>query len=46
MQPDMQTPCPALQASTAAGTPTPPVVTPATPPTPLTHVTHNALHPE
>jgi hypothetical protein len=44
-QPDMQTPCAALQAKIAAGTPAPPVETPATPPAPLTQATHSALHP-
>ena len=46
MQADMHIPCAALQAKIAAGTPTPPVETPATPPAPLTHATHNVLHPE
>ena len=35
----------ALQAIIAAGTPTPPVLTPATPPAAATHATQTVLHP-
>ena len=41
----MQTPLAALHANTAAGTPAPPVLTPATPPAALTQATHTVLHP-
>ena len=46
LQEAMQIPYAALQATMAAGTPKPPVVTPATPPAPETHVTHKKLHPD
>ncbi len=42
----MQIPWAPLQASIAAGTPTPPVDTPATPPPAAQQATHTALHPE
>ena len=41
----MQTPLAALQARIAAGTPAPPVLTPATPPPALTQATQTVLHP-
>ncbi len=41
----MQTPWAALQPKIAAGTPTPPVDTPATPPAAATHETQRVLHP-
>ena len=41
----MQTPWAPLHARIAAGTPTPPVETPATPPAPDTQATQTVLHP-
>ena len=42
----MQIPLALLHASMAAGTPTPPVETPAVPPAAATQATQTALHPD
>ena len=42
----MQVPYAELQLNIVAGTPIPPVDTPATPPATETQVTHNTLQPE
>ena len=41
----IHTPCAVLQARIAAGTPAPPVETPATPPAAETQATQTVLHP-
>ena len=45
-QATMHTPWAELHARIAAGTPRPPVLTPATPPAPPTQATQRALHPD
>ena len=42
----IQAPCATLQASTAAGTATPAVTTPAVPPAAATQATQATLHPD
>ena len=46
MHATMQIPLALLHASMAAGTPTPPVETPAVPPAAATQATQTALHPD